>query len=160
MKLIIILSSAHDENRWPQIWNTPLSVLIQLSWVIQLSFISKQSEPPSLPKIVTLLAEVSIFLASLPACTKSSAPLVFWEVNKPTTWNARDANDFVHAERFARKKPLIAAYKIVRPAPTAGDKLWPVRKRKESLKQSGLNGIWIRDLCDTGAQPFLEADQR
>ena len=29
---------------------------------------------------------------------------------RPTTRNTRDANDFVHAERFARKKPLLAGY--------------------------------------------------
>ena len=30
------------------------------------------------------------------------------EVNKPATQNTRDANDFVHAKRLARKKPLVA----------------------------------------------------
>ena len=34
------------------------------------------------------------------------------EVNKPTTQNTRDANDFVHAKRLARKKPLLAGYNV------------------------------------------------
>ena len=59
-----------------------------------------------------------LFLASLlAACTKSFASLVFCavglftslgEVNKPTTQSTRDANDFVHTKRLARKKPLLA----------------------------------------------------
>ena len=35
------------------------------------------------------------------------------EVNKPTTQNTRDVNDFVHSERLARKKPLLAGYKTI-----------------------------------------------
>ena len=38
-------------------------------------------------------------------------PCVYFpEVNKPTTLNTRDPNDFIHAKRLARKKPLLAGY--------------------------------------------------
>ena len=35
-------------------------------------------------------------------------------VNKPTTRNARDVNDFVHAKRLARKKPLATRVQVRR----------------------------------------------
>ena len=43
------------------------------------------------------------------------------EVNKLNTRNTRDANDFVHAKRLARKKPLLAGYQrlLNRPKVTA-----------------------------------------
>ena len=51
-------------------------------------------------------------MANLLACTKSFASLAFRVVlllvNKPTTPNTRDANEFVHAKRLARMKPLLA----------------------------------------------------
>ena len=64
-------------------------------------------------------ANRGFFLASLLACTKSFASLVFHVVvlftfsysnGKLTTRNTRDANDIVHAKRLARKKPLLAGY--------------------------------------------------
>ena len=55
----------------------------------------------------TWLASRGFFLASLLACTKSFASLVFRVVGLFTR-NARDVNEFVHAKRLARKKPLLA----------------------------------------------------
>ena len=60
-------------------------------------------------------ASRGFFLASLLACTKSFASLVFWVVgfitsNKPTSRNTGDAKDFVHAKKLDGKKPLLAGY--------------------------------------------------
>ena len=42
----------------------------------------------------------------------SRSQLVYFPelVNKPTTQNTREANEFVHAKRLAGKKPLLAGY--------------------------------------------------
>ena len=56
---------------------------------------------------VTLLVEL-FFLASLLACKWSFAsrlrlvyvPQEKWDVNKPTTRNTREANDYVHVKRL------------------------------------------------------------
>lgn len=49
--------------------------------------------------LCTLLTE-HFFLAGFSVCTNSFMSLAC----KPTTWNTREANEFVHAEKLARKK--------------------------------------------------------
>ena len=43
-------------------------------------------------------------------CKRFVAEVYLGEVNKPTTQNTREANDFVHAKRLARKKRLLPGY--------------------------------------------------
>ena len=70
-------------------------------------------------------ASRGFFLASLLVCTKFFASVVFGvvglfyntslgevHVNKPTTRNTTDANDFVHAKRLPRKKFLLEGYHL------------------------------------------------
>ena len=88
------------------------------------------------------LADRGFFLVSLLACTKSFAPLVIRvlvlfaslkEVNKPIRRNNRGANDFAHAKRLTRKKPLPAGYK----KSNARTEFWSLRVI--SRIQTGLN---------------------